>query len=73
MTTKDNTLSADTDKTSSIRTVPVDDDTLDAVKVLQDQFSDLTSGARISQSVVVNKAVSKLTIADLLPTQVKTA
>lgn len=50
-----------------IRTIPVDAETLEKVRLLQEQFSANTFGGRISQTVIANRAITKLTLADLLP------
>lgn len=66
MTSKDTQTPEESQK-YPIRTIAVDPESLDKVRALQDEFSAKTSGGRISQTVIANKAIQKVTIADLLP------
>jgi hypothetical protein len=66
MTSKD-TQSQEEPGKSTIRTIPVDDASLEKVKALQAEFSERTAGGRISQIVIANRAIAKLTLADILP------
>lgn len=64
MDSKDTSATDESPKT--LRTVPVSQDALDRVKTLQEEFYGIAK-ARISQTVITERAISKLTVADLLP------
>jgi hypothetical protein len=64
MDSKDTSTPEETAK--PLRTVPVSQDALDRVKALQEGFYEIAK-ARISQTVITEKAIAKVTVADLLP------
>lgn len=59
------TSSPDEPQKSLLRTIPVDPETVTRVKALQDEFTEMTGG-RISQTTIANRALAKVTIADIL-------
>ncbi len=66
MTSKD-TQTQDESQKSGVRTIPVDPESLDRVRALQDEFAAKIPGGRISQAAIANKAIQKVTLADILP------